>query len=82
MNRIMKSEELKVYYGQAVFFTEPISFLAFSTVRRFIIHFHNNEYIITSSLTCGVTDMGICFFKKRSVKIIKFQERNCMSVFH
>ena len=58
MNRIIKSKDLKEYYGQAVFFTEPISFLAFSTVRCYITHFYNNEYIITSSLTCGVTDMG------------------------
>ena len=40
------------------FFTEPISFLAFSTVRQYITHFYSNEYITTSSLTSGVTDMG------------------------
>ena len=74
----MKSKELKVYYRQALFFAEPISFLAFSTVPHYIIHFYNNEYIITSSLTCGVTDMGTCFFKRWSIKIIKVQERNCI----
>ena len=78
MNCIMKSKELKVCLWTSSFFTEPISFIAFSTVRHYITHFYNNEHIITSSLTSGATDMSICFFQRRSIKIIKAQERNCI----
>ena len=82
MSRIMKSKELKNIWGTSSFFTEPISFLVFSTVRRYITHFHNNEYIIISSLTSGVTDMSICFFKRRSIKIIRLKKEIVLSVFH
>ena len=80
MNCTMKNKESKVlYYGQAIFSgTEPISFLACSTVRRYISHSYNNECIITSSLTSGVTDMVISFFKKTVHKDYKAKERNCI----
>ena len=78
MNCIMKSKELRVCLWTSSFFTEPISFIAFSTVWHYITHFYNNEHIITSSLTSGATDMSICFFQRQSIKIIKAQERNCI----
>ena len=55
--------------------TEPISFLAFSTVRCYITVFYNNKYIIISSLTNGVTDIGV-FLSKAVRKDYKAQERN------
>ena len=72
----MKNKESKVlYYGEAIFSgTEPISFLACSTVRRYISHSYNNECIIISSLTSGVTDMVI--------KIIRLRKEIALNVFH
>ena len=83
MNRIMKSKELKVYYGEAVFSLSRFHFLHFLQCGAISNIFYNNEHIITSSLLSGVTHMGICFFKRRSIKIIKAQERNsieCVSL--
>ena len=78
----MKREESKNILRTSNFFTELISFLAFSTVRRYITPFCNNEYINTSSLTSRVADMGICFFKRRSIKIIRLKKEIVLSVFH
>ena len=78
----MKSKESKNILWTSSFFIEPISFLAFSTVRRYITHFYNKEYIIISSLTSGATDMGKCFFKRRSIKIIRLKKEIVLSVFH
>ena len=78
----MKNKERKIYYGQAVFSLSQFHFFAFSTAWHYITHFYNNEYIITSSLTSGVTDMGICFFKRRSIKIIRLKKEIVLSVFH
>ena len=81
MNLIMKSKKSNVlYYGQAVFYWVDLIWCIFysASLYRF---FYNNKYIIVSSLTIGGTDMGICSFKKRSIKIRvqeKVQERNCI----
>ena len=77
MNLIIKSKGLKrSYYRQTIFFTELISFPAFSKVCCCIIlsYYHNNKYIIISHLTRRETDVsGICSFEKPSIKA---QERN------
>ena len=78
----MKSKESKNILRTSSFFTETISFLAFSTVRHYITHFYNNEYIIISSLTSGVTDMGIYFFKRGSINIIRLKKEIVLSVPH
>lgn len=72
MNVITKSKESNVlYYGQVVFSLHQFHFLHFLQC-VVISHFHNNEYMIISSSTRGVTDVsGICFFKKLSIKIVR-----------
>ena len=73
MGSIMKSKELKTILWRSSFFTDPISFLAFSTVQHYITHFYNNKHIIISRLTSGVTDMSIIIIKLK---------KKIMSVFH
>ena len=76
MNLIMKSKVLKVlYYGQAVSSLSPFRFLHFL---QCVVK--NKEYIIVSSLRSGGTDMGICSFKKRPTKIIRFKKEIVFSV--
>ena len=73
-----------IIFRTSNFSTEQISFLACSTVQlnTYITLFCNNEYIIRLSLTSGVTDMGISFFKKRSIKIIRLRKEIVLTVFH
>ena len=70
MNRIMESKES----SRAHFiWLSQFHFLHF--LRCYITVFYNNKYIIISSLTNGVTDIGV-FLSKAVRKDYKAQERN------
>ena len=82
MNSIMKSKESKVlYYDKQFFHWADFISCIFHSVALYHT-FYNNEYIIRSSLTNGVTDMGIRFFKKQSIKIIRLRKEIVLSAFH
>ena len=66
MNSIYNEEQgiESIILRQAVFSLSQFCFLHFPQCGAISHFFYNNKYIIRLSLTNGVTDMGICFFKK------------------
>ena len=56
-----------------------LRFLQYGAISHF---FYNIEYIIISSLTNGLTDMGICFFQKHSINMIRLRKKTVLSLFY